>query len=147
MKKGSVYLLGIVGALALVLMLSNVAVNFPTIGGHGKYVVTTEVTVQRSIISNPWIASVKNLVGAQETESVDISPQFLDWHGYIKVTVLYPGGEKKVVGTKSIDLNVFSTKTITFIWYSNFEGKHTVIVSLYDDKGRLIDQKPTYVVI
>jgi len=151
-KEGTIYLITIVGVIGILMILGGVIeipmVKPPINGDNPPVTVVTMVKVSRFLIAYPQIDWVKNEVKSgyvPSVESADITTQFLQFEGKLTVDVVAPNGQKERVGSINIVLDIQSSKVYTIPWQTRQRGVHTVIVTLYDKDGHILDQKTTTV--
>lgn len=122
----------------------------PDDGGNPAVYYKTTVTVE-----NPWFGSpnikkidIEYLGSGKVAEVISNEGELLlfPFEGKIEAILYYPGG-MHYIGSWNIKVEKGDKKSLTFLWYTTYKGKHIIVIKLFDKEDNLIDEKQKSIIV
>lgn len=101
----------------------------------------TAIVVNHALFGDPYIESITSseiASGQSYTEKSEIL--LFPWEGTLKLEIYAPDGHK-ITLTKAIKIETNEKKSFYFTWTTRQTGQHTLLATLINKEGAVVNQK------
>ena len=108
----------------------------------------TGVVVKHGIIGDPYIETITSTQVSGQGFAIEEKSEIMlfPWEGVLKLEVTSPDGHR-VTLSKAIKIEMNEKKTFYFTWTTRQTGQHTLLATLTNKDGTVVNQKQEVVYV